>query len=150
MNILEKGRKGSGAPIGSLKLFGGREYIKTSSGWKYHGKGRGKKATEHRESSQITQSSSSNDSDGPSADDMSKHPNTKAILKDLGWGKQFLAKTKNYKSDTYYRVEGTGLGYTGAGQGMYVGRDKDALMAVIDSSAMKHKTINLMVLFLFF
>ena len=42
---FEKAKKG--APIGTKKMFGGREYIKTATGWKYSGKGGGKKAQEH-------------------------------------------------------------------------------------------------------
>lgn len=44
---LVKGGKGGGAPIGTKKSFGGKEYIKTDSGWKYLGKGTGAKAKEH-------------------------------------------------------------------------------------------------------
>lgn len=43
-NLVKQKR---GVPIGTKKSFGGREYIKTASGWKYHGKGNGKKAQEH-------------------------------------------------------------------------------------------------------
>lgn len=45
LNDLEKG--GKRAQIGEKRMFGGREYIKTAEGWKYHGKGRGKKAQAH-------------------------------------------------------------------------------------------------------
>lgn len=45
-DYFEKG--GRGAVIGETRTFGGREYIKTANGWKFHGKGTGKKATEHR------------------------------------------------------------------------------------------------------
>lgn len=44
---LEKG--GKRAVIGERRQFGGREYIKTAEGWKFHGKGTGAKATSHRE-----------------------------------------------------------------------------------------------------
>jgi hypothetical protein len=46
-NFLEKG--GKRAVIGERRTFGGREYIKTSAGWKFHGKGGGAKAIAHRE-----------------------------------------------------------------------------------------------------
>lgn len=39
--------KGPAAAVGARKTFGGREYIKTADGWKYLGKGGGKKAKEH-------------------------------------------------------------------------------------------------------
>ena len=46
---IEKGRKA--AFIGEERVFGGRNYIKTKDGWKYHGKGTGQKrvapATDH-------------------------------------------------------------------------------------------------------
>jgi len=38
-------------PIGTVKKFGGRQYIKTSSGWKYYGKGTGQKAQQHHQAS---------------------------------------------------------------------------------------------------
>lgn len=45
---LEKAKKG--APIGTRKTFGGKEYIRTKDGWRYIGKGTGAKAKEHVES----------------------------------------------------------------------------------------------------
>lgn len=46
---IEKGRKV--AFVGEKRVFGGRNYIKTKDGWKYHGKGTGQKrvapATDH-------------------------------------------------------------------------------------------------------
>lgn len=47
---LEKGKR-IRAVIGEKRTHGGREYIRTMDGWKYHGKGTGVKATAHRESS---------------------------------------------------------------------------------------------------
>jgi hypothetical protein len=46
-DTLEKGFKGGGAAIGTIKDMGGRNYIKTVTGWKYHGSGGGAKAAEH-------------------------------------------------------------------------------------------------------
>jgi len=43
-DIVKGGRK---AMIGEKRTFGGREYIKTVDGWKFHGKGTGSKAQEH-------------------------------------------------------------------------------------------------------
>jgi hypothetical protein len=48
-NFLEKG--GKSAVIGEIRTFGGRQYIKTSEGWKFHGKGGGAKAQSHVASS---------------------------------------------------------------------------------------------------
>ena len=47
IELLEKG--GKKAMLGEKRMFGGREYIKTSDGWKFHGKGTGTKAKEHSE-----------------------------------------------------------------------------------------------------
>lgn len=44
-DFLEKG--GKRAVIGEKRMFGGREYIKTAQGWKFHGKGTGEKAKGH-------------------------------------------------------------------------------------------------------
>lgn len=46
-DFFEKG--GKRAVIGEKRMFGGREYIKTAQGWKFHGKGGGKKAKQHQE-----------------------------------------------------------------------------------------------------
>ena len=48
-DFFEKG--GKRAVIGEKRMFGGREYIKTAQGWKFHGKGGGKKAKQHQEDS---------------------------------------------------------------------------------------------------
>ncbi|MBJ7437026.1 MAG: hypothetical protein JHC54_15380, partial [Acinetobacter sp.] len=42
LDIICKG--GKKAFIGEIRKFGGREYIKTAQGWKFHGKGTGTKA----------------------------------------------------------------------------------------------------------
>lgn len=44
-DYFEKG--GKAAVMGEKRTFGGREYIKTADGWKFHGKGTGAKAQEH-------------------------------------------------------------------------------------------------------
>lgn len=41
-NDIEKG--GTRAVLGEIRKFGGRDYIKTHDGWKFHGKGTGAKA----------------------------------------------------------------------------------------------------------
>jgi len=48
---IQKGKEV--APIGTIKDMGGRNYIKTAQGWKYHGKGTGSKAQEHGESTEV-------------------------------------------------------------------------------------------------
>ena len=54
-NLLEKG--GKRAVIGEKREFGGRMYIKTAQGWKFYGKGGGKKAQEHSSSTSSNSSS---------------------------------------------------------------------------------------------
>lgn len=44
-DFFEKG--GRGAVIGEIRKFGGRDYIKTPTGWKFHGKGTGAKTQQH-------------------------------------------------------------------------------------------------------
>jgi len=72
------------------------------------------------------------------AEDILKFKKTKTIMQGLGdvddvkyWIKQYHAKTKNYKPDTYYRVEAN-TGYAGVGNGLYLGRDKNALKSFYD------------------
>jgi len=50
-NSIEKG--GKRAVLGEKRTFGGREYIKTIDGWKFHGKGTGEKAKSHVESTKT-------------------------------------------------------------------------------------------------
>ena len=54
-DLLEKG--GKRAVIGERRMFGGRMYIKTTQGWKFYGKGGGKKAQEHSTSTSSNSSS---------------------------------------------------------------------------------------------
>jgi len=72
---------------------------------------------------------------------MLKDAATKQIMKDaLGdeeevkaWIKNNHAKPANYTKDTFYRVEGgSGAGYGGAGNGLYLGKDKAALSRFYD------------------
>jgi hypothetical protein len=44
VDIIKGGKR---AVIGEKRTFGGREYIKTNDGWKFHGKGTGSKAQGH-------------------------------------------------------------------------------------------------------
>ncbi len=47
--------------------------------------------------------------------------------------KMFLAKTKNYKPNIYYHIEdGLGMGYGGVGSGLYLGKDREALVNFYD------------------
>ena len=83
----------------------------------------------------------------PVSIDMLRDPRTKAILEDLGdktdpanWIERFHAKPENYKPDTYYHVE-SGIGYAGVGNGLYVGRDKQALVNFYDIEGEGKKVI---------
>lgn len=57
---LEKGlldeliKGGRRAVIGEIRTFGGRDFIRTKEGWKYYGKGTGKVATKHKESTSTS------------------------------------------------------------------------------------------------
>jgi Inorganic Pyrophosphatase len=53
--VIDLFKGGKKAAIGEIRKFGGREYVKTADGWKFHGKGGGKKAQEHVESSGAEQ-----------------------------------------------------------------------------------------------
>lgn len=68
-DFFEKGA--SKNPIGAIKTFGGREYVKTAAGWKYHGKGTGAKAQEHAKASGAHNSGAGHRNP---ADDTSKTP----------------------------------------------------------------------------
>jgi hypothetical protein len=70
------------------------------------------------------------------AEDMLEHPLTIKRLQDLDdnngfWVNQYHAKTKNYKPNTYYHLNTNGLN-AGVGKGLYLGRDKDALISFYD------------------
>jgi len=44
------------------------------------------------------------------------------------WIDNFHSKSKNYKDNIFYRVEGAGSGFGGGvGNGLYLGKDKDAI-----------------------
>ena len=48
------------------------------------------------------------------------------------WIDTFHAKPKNYKRNTYYRIDGAGNGYAGVGNGLYLGRDENAIKSFYD------------------
>jgi hypothetical protein len=70
---------------------------------------------------------------------MLKHEQTIENIEQIGLDvdyikKVFLAKTKNYKPNTYYHVQ-TGGSNAGVGKGLYLGRDKQALINFYDVEA---------------
>ena len=69
--FLEKG--GKRAQIGETRMYGGRQYIKTADGWKFHGKGTGAKTKQHIES---TKQYSSGDNKQPSSQNEQKPKST--------------------------------------------------------------------------
>lgn len=56
-DFFEKGGRGAG--IGEIRKFGGRDYIKTPTGWKFHGKGTGTKTKAHNEGQKVISSAAS-------------------------------------------------------------------------------------------
>lgn len=74
------------------------------------------------------------------AEDMLSHETTTNRINNIGGEEyskdiidRYLAKSKNYKPNTYYRVEGgSGSGYAGMGNGLYLGRDISALKNFYD------------------
>lgn len=73
-----------GAPIGSRKTFGGREYIKTDDGWRYVGKGKGKKAQSHvakHNKGSEQENSSKAPKEETSAEDHAKNTSTEQLKK---------------------------------------------------------------------
>lgn len=73
-------------------------------------------------------------------DFMLQHKKTKQLMRTgIGdknevdkWVKNFHSKESNYKTNTYYRVENTGVRYAGVGYGLYLGRDPQALSNFYD------------------
>lgn len=60
---FEKGDRG--ATIGEIRKFGGRDYIKTTDGWKFHGKGTATKTKQHVAGTKKST---------PEVDNSDKHP----------------------------------------------------------------------------
>jgi|688.fasta_scaffold00162_42 hypothetical protein len=80
------------------------------------------------------------------AEDMLKHPLTIKRLQDLDdndgyWVNQYHAKTKNYKPNTYYHLNTNSGLNAGVGKGLYLGRDKDALISFYDLEG-ENKTVD--------
>lgn len=70
------------------------------------------------------------------AEELFELPETKIRLRNIDIDaetirKEFHAKTKNYKDNTYYHVE-TKNGESGVGEGLYLGKDKEALQKFYD------------------
>lgn len=80
------------------------------------------------------------------AEDMLKHQLTIKRLKDLDdndgyWVNHYHAKTKNYKPNTYYHLNTNRGLNAGVGKGLYLGRDKDALISFYDLEG-ENKTVD--------
>ena len=115
-------------PIGTIRAWqGGRRFIKTEGGWKPISKKRETKEIETSKTSDKTVTS----------EDMIRDIETKRRMSDLGlnneeikrWVEKNHSKTKNYIPNTYYRAEGgSGEGSAGVGNGLYLGRDEQAIL----------------------
>lgn len=88
---LEKG--GKVAFIGEIRSFGGRDYIKTTEGWKFHGKGTGEKAKEHAKSTSthIEAKKEPTFSEKYPGNTSELHPNSFAFKRD-----EAVSKTRYY------------------------------------------------------
>ena len=61
---------GKRAQIGELRTFGGRQYIKTADGWKFHGKGTGTKTKQHIENTKQHNSNHTNEQSSSTKQDV--------------------------------------------------------------------------------
>ena len=80
------------------------------------------------------------------AEDMLKNPITIKRFEELddednNWFNTYHAKTKNYKPNTYYHLNTNRGLNAGVGKGLYLGRDKDALIAFYDLEG-ENKTVD--------
>lgn len=64
-NLVKGGKR---AQLGEIRSFGGRNYIKTPEGWKFHGKGTGKKAQEHKAKHGVAKKTSVKKSENKSSE----------------------------------------------------------------------------------
>jgi hypothetical protein len=71
--------------------------------------------------------------------DMLNHPETKEIMDYNEINRFFLANPKFYKENIYYHVN-CNLGCPGVGQGLYLGKDKQALKRLYDIENIGYKT----------
>ena len=70
-----------------------------------------------------------------SVTEMNNSKYVKDTLKFEDWDDYFLAKEENYKSNTYYHLDGEHSvqeEYSGVGKGYYLGKDKNALIRFYD------------------
>lgn len=99
--ILDIEKGGKRALIGEKRTFGGREYIKTAEGWKFHGKGTGTKAQEHAAGATTKTEEKVESTSLPKVDDIYTHPES---------GKKYRVRAVNEKSGKIkYKQEGSEL-----------------------------------------
>lgn len=101
--ILDIEKGGKRALIGEKRMFGGREYIKTSDGWKFHGKGTGTKAQEHAAGATSTEKPEEKveSTSLPKVDDIYAHPES---------GKKYRVRAVNKETGKIkYKQEGSEL-----------------------------------------
>lgn len=71
--------------------------------------------------------------------DMLNHPKIKEIMDYEGITDFYLANPKLYKDNIYYHVN-CNLGCSGVGQGLYLGKDRQALKRLYDIEKVGYKT----------
>lgn len=124
LDDLEKAKRIT-ARIGEIRTHGGREYIRTISGWKYHGKGTGSKAKEHKESTTSSSEKKEDTADKKTTTESTetKTSKTKAkegeirkrgqnnyILKDGQWKYHSRYKEESVKNDISETTSGRHIG----------------------------------------
>ena len=103
-------------------------------------KARGGEVKQSIQNGKVLLEYSFDDAKNLSIEDMLRDKETLEIMKGLGdkndiknWIKRYHSKPINHKPNTYYRIErSSGAGYGGVGNGLYLGRDKQALSNFYD------------------
>lgn len=99
--ITDLEKSGRAALIGEKRTFGGREYIKTANGWKFHGKGTGSKAQEHVAGATEKVEEKVESTSLPKVDEIYTHPES---------GKKYRVRAVNKETGKIkYKQEGSEL-----------------------------------------
>lgn len=123
-DTLQKASKGGGAPPGTIKMMGNREYIKASDGqWKYHGKGKGQMAQNHASAAHTHNVNNPTSEGAPNLSAQAESDKIAAErMGDINFRfKMFAAAVKGvingkFKSCIAYGTGGVGKTYTVTGQ----------------------------------
>jgi hypothetical protein len=84
LDLIEKA--GPRAVIGEKRIMGGREYIKTATGWKYHGKGTGTTAQSHVAAAGVHHTERAVSANRPPEDAAAKHDHSSKQFEDAPEG----------------------------------------------------------------